>query len=227
LNFLNNRKDLVDNIILFKQRTGFLKKDFKKNSTILYRLYPIKFNFNKQNFNFKDDDSDLITTKFTPFKKELKNLYFNNFLNLKRINIHDKNNFNHKSVDMRHKTYFLFYRNRNILRSFLQNKLKRQYKFSKFIKNLIKQSVFDFFSIFEYKLVNILVKSNFFFNHRDAEFFIKNNYVLVNGSVISNPNYILKSQEVVSIMFDRYYYFFYRKSLNESLSNLNRFNPRV
>jgi ribosomal protein S4 len=227
INYFEDRLDLIDNIVLFKQRTGFLKKDFKKNNTILYRLYPIKFNFNKQNFNFKDDEDNSNNMEITTFKNQINNLYFNNFLNLKRINSQEKDSFFYKSLDMRHKTYFLFYKNRNILRTLLNRKLKRQYKFSKFIKNLIKQSAFDFFHIFEYKLVNILVKSNFFFNHRDAEFFIKNNYVLLNGSVISNPNYVLKLHEIVSISFDKYYYLFYRKSLNDSLSNLNRFNPRV
>jgi hypothetical protein len=191
----------------------------------MFRLHPARFDFNKQIFEFKDDD-ELIDENDID-KNQIKNYYFNNFLRIDKDADINKNIMNCKNYDMFSKNYFLFYKNRNILRYFLKFKLNRQYKFNKLVKNLIKKSLFNFIYLFEYRLNNILIKSQFFFNHRDADFFIKNNFVYINGVIINNPNYLIKSFDIISLSYDKYYYFFYRKSLNNISNNLNKINTKI
>lgn len=223
--FLYDKTDLINNVLHFKQKTGFLKKEFNFDSTVLFRLHPIKFDFNKQLFEFKEEDDFISEDEVS--KNRLNNCYFNNFLKINEDADFEKNNMIYKTFDMHKKNHFLFFKNRNILRYFLKSKLNRQFKFNKFVKNLIKKPMFNFVYLFEYKLINILIKSQFFFNHRDANFFIKNNFVYVNGFVVNNPNYLIKPFDVLSLSFNKYYYFFYRKSLNDVSNTLNKISTKV
>lgn len=121
----------------------------------------------------------------------------------------------------------LFKTNRSILSFFIKKKIKNKTKFSKIIKNLIKKPFYDFIMHFEFSLKNILLRSHFFFNENDINFFVKNKYILVNNNIALYPNQSLKVFDKINIIFDKYYYYYYRSVLNNIHKNVTRYSNYV
>lgn len=220
---INSNSSNLNDIIIFKKKSSIFKKNIDFEYTILS-----KSNTNKNDFIYKNDDfnSKKIKSAFTNNKTKnyssFKNLTFN------KNNLTEKNfKFNFKNLDFKKKINVVLKNNRIILRKFLKVKFKRQFSFNKYIKNLIKNNVFDFLANFEYNIINIITRSNFFFNKQDSIWFLKNGYISLNGFVTFNSNVVLKPLEVVNISYSNYYYYYYRKSLNDCLNNMYRINSKI
>ena len=69
-----------------------------------------------------------------------------------------------------------------------------------------------------------MIKSHFFNNINDSEFFIKNGFVVVNNKVCTNINEIINFGDIVRLTTRFNYYFFYRKNLNKSLKMSKKIN---
>jgi len=117
----------------------------------------------------------------------------------------------------------LFKTNRDILSFFIKKKVKNKTKFSKVIKNLIKKSFYDFVIHFEFSLKNILLRSQFFFNENDMNFFVKNKYIMLNNKILYNLNNFLKVGDKLNIIFDRYYFFYYRLVLSKVYKKMTKY----
>lgn len=117
----------------------------------------------------------------------------------------------------------LFKTNRDILSFFIKKKIKNKTKFNKIIKNLIKKPLYDFIMHFEFSLKNVLLRSQFFFNENDINFFVKNNYILKNNKFVSNLNNFLTVGDRISIKFNKFYFFYYRSVLNGIYKNMSRY----
>ncbi len=195
----NLKKMYINKIIKSKRTTGLFKSKFNMRKTILKRRSLIFFFLEKKNKKNK--------------KKKFfyRNRYFYSY-KIQKINFYNRV----KSI---------FSENREILKFFLKKKnLNRQNKFNKYIVNYLNKSPKVLINLFEYKLSNILVKSHFFNNINDSEFFIKNGFVVVNNKVCTNINEIINFGDIVRLTTRFNYYFFYRKNLNKSLKMSKKIN---
>jgi hypothetical protein len=156
---INNKSNIVGNIILFKKQSIFFKKTNNKGLFLLNFLDSFKYD----EFNFINDElnSDLITNN---------GVYFYN-LDFVKINTNLKKEIEYVNFDYRYKINKYVNSNRSILLSFFKYNLKRQFKKNKFISKLIKLPFIFFLQNFEFNLSNILLRSSFFFNQRDVFFF--------------------------------------------------------
>lgn len=148
--------------------------------------------------------------------------YFNNYELLSDFDFNKK--FDElKTLDLRLKHKKWIAKNRNILAYFIRKKIKRDINFNKFIKNFIKKPLDTFVFFFEFSIKNILLRSQLFFNEKDIDFFLKNLYVKVNNKTIYNCFYNLKVYDYISIDFDKFYFFYYRKVIN----NMNHYLAKL
>ena len=198
--------DRINSIIIFKKKSSIFKKVFDYEYTILNKSI-----FDKNKYFKKNDNLNLIKPNYLPNK----------------FNFQTKQKFNTKIIDFKRKFTVLLKKNRVILRKFLKVKFKRQFVFNKFIRNLSKLNSTDFLYKFEFRIHSILVRSNFFYNNNDCLWFFNNGLVSLNGSLIYDFNKKLKPLEIVTISINDYYYFFYRKNLNDCLNNSYRYNKKI
>lgn len=209
----------LDNLINFKKNSGFFKRDNKFNSVVLNRLQGLKNNpYNNTNF------SDLNFIHNNIYVNNI-NKHFVSKYTYKRIEkINFDNQFSSKNMDIKIKSFFIFKKNREILNKLLINKPIRQNKFNKIIKNFLKKTNLDILGNFEFKLVTLLIRSGFFVNFKDALFFIENGYITINNQIIINPNFLVNSNEILKVSFNKYYYLYYRKGLHNVINNIGRYN---
>jgi len=148
--------------------------------------------------------------------------YFNNYELLHNFDFFKKFE-DSKTLDLRTKHKKWISRNRNILAYFIRKKIKRDINFNKFIKNFIKKPIDTFVFFFEFSIKNILLRSQLFFNEKDIDFFLENSYIRVNNKTISNCFFNLKVYDRISINFDKFYFLYYRKVIN----NINHYLTKL
>jgi len=236
----NNKYFNLDNNVNELENYNFYFNDYKLGNTNDNNYKDFMFSdFTKQtllNFFNRDfllhnhsiDDLNLFydykNVFFNKFKFINNNYYKDTILN-KKYDFEDISEL--KQFDFKLAKWSFFKSNRFILSFFLNKKIKNKKVFNKFIKNLIKKPMYDFILYFEFFLTNICLRSQFFFNENDVRFFIKNKYILVNNSFISNNIISLKINDVVNLVFDKYYFFYYRNVINDinlTLIKLSNYN---
>lgn len=55
-------------------------------------------------------------------------------------------------------------------------------------------------------------------------FFVINNYIYLNNKLLRNADYNLKNNDIVSVIFNKYYYFLYKNYLNTFNFNFIKYN---
>jgi ribosomal protein S4 len=216
-NFQFNKVDFLQSIINLKKNISFFKRDNKFNSVILNRLQNLK----AEPLNEVFDDSNEITNIIyqNQFSKSFLSKHF-----FKYVYNNDENYISTKNIDIKYKSLLIYKKNRELLRIVLNKKLMKQFKFNKIIKNSLNKRPNFFLKTLELRLSTLLIRSNFFANLRDAHFFIKNGFILVNDVVVTDINYILNTKEIVKVAFNKYYYFYYRKGLNDIINNITKYS---
>lgn len=214
-NLFNSRMDRIKSVINMKKKTTMLKKSEDYEYTILN-----KFNSKRSDFINKFKDSfflDNIKPKGSHFYKYLfaKKLYTT------------ADYFTFKNLDFKRKPILIFKKNRVLLRKFLKVKHKRQHSFNKYIKNFIKLDQRSFFFNFDFNVVQILLKSHFFFNKKDCVWFIDNGFVSLNGFVIYNKKKVIKSSDVLNIGGGNSFYFYYNSILNKGINNIYKYKLKL
>jgi ribosomal protein S4 len=216
-NFQFNKISFLQSIINLKKNVSFFKKDNKFNSVILNRFQNLKAEPLNEVFN---DGYEVINIAYqNQFSKSL--LSERSF---KYIYNNDESCISTKNVDIKYKSLLIYKKNRELLRIILNKKLMKQFKFNKIIKNSLNKHPSIFLKTLELSLPTLLIRSSFFVNLRDVHFFIKNGFILVNNAVVTDINYILNPKEIVKIIFDKYYYFYYRKGLNDIINNITKYS---
>jgi len=202
----SNKNLILNSIITFKKQSIFFKKTINKNLFLLNFLEVFKY----EDYNFVDDNF---------FKNSFsKNLFI---YNLNNINLKNsfKKDIDYVSFDYRYKINKYVNDNRKLILSFFKFNLKRQYKKNKFFNKLTKLPFNFFLNTFEFSLSNILLRSSFFFNNRDIFFFINNNYFLLNGVVLKNFNQTLNLNDIFMLSFNKYFFFYYKYTVNNIYNN--------
>lgn len=198
---LDSRKIKNKNLELLDTKGVFVKNETVPD-TILDDFYNKKKNFFFPNYEksekyFSDDEFKKVTkTKFRYYSKSKR-----------------PSPMSFPKTRYKKRFKFTLLKNRLMLANFLNRRVKYQRKFSVFLKGYIKQSFKSFFLFYEFSLSSVLLRSQFFFGVKDVNFFIKNNLIYVNGSPVNNPLKILKESDRVNFIFNKNYFFYYRKMM--------------
>jgi hypothetical protein len=199
----------------------------------LYIFYKFLKKFSLKGVFLKNFSIKIVKKKNLFFKKKS----FKNSLISKRLSFVLKRRkslkmFKSKKIDNGNfflKKFFfkILLKNRKFFKNFffLNDKI-RQKKITKLIyKNKIYKNNLKNIS-YEYTLLNILLRSRLFFFIKDTLKFIKNNFVFVNGIIVSDFNYFLNSGDCVQLIITNNYYkyiHFSRKLLKKKLA-IYKFN---
>jgi hypothetical protein len=182
----------------------FLKTSIKKNfSKKIFQKKNLFFKKKKFKLNFISKRLSIILKK----RKRLK---------LIKIKKPDNGNFFLKKFFFK-----TLLKSRKFFKNFFfLNKKTRQKKITKLI---IKNKSFSnkTNSSYEYSLLNVLLRSKFFFFIKDVVKVIKNNLVFVNGVVISDFNFIINSGDCIQLMISSLFYryiYFSKKILKKKLA---------
>jgi len=202
---ISNKNSILNSIVNFKKQSIFFKKTVKKD---LFLLNFLDF--------FKYEDQMVISN--TDYFSNEKNIFFHNLNNI-NLNSTFSKELDYVSFDYRYKINKYVNDNRNLILSFFKYNLKRKYKKNKFISKLVKLPFNFFLNTFEFSLSNILLRSSFFFNNRDIIFFLNNGYFFLNGSLLKNFNYVLNLNDVFMLSFSKYYFLYYKYTINNIYNN--------
>lgn len=202
LKFLKNTKrKLISKIVKSKRLTGLFKRKFNMRTTIL-RKRSLFFLF----FESKKNKKRILK------RNRKKKFYFNK-------------NYRISNITMYNKVKKTFFENRKILKWFFKNKnLNRQNKLSKYSINFLNKNSKNIINTFEFKLNHILLKSHFFNNLNDADFFINSGFIFVNSKVVFKKDLIINVGDIIKLNDTHNYYFFYRKNLVKSIKMSKKIN---
>lgn len=200
----------VNKIVKLKKLTGLFKRRLNFRSTLLKRR---SFLFKKLNslsaLSLKKKHKFFIKYRKNKFNKYN---FRKGFYRVFNINFH----VNRRSV---------FYENRKIIRFFFStNSIKKQNRLNSYLVNFLPKNSKNLLNFFEYKLDVVLIKSQFFNNILDSSFFIQKGFISVNSCTIFDKNYLVKIGDFIKINNKFKYYFFYKKSLNDSFYSLKKLN---
>lgn len=206
-NLKNLKKININKVIKSKRITGIFKKKFNMRTTILRKRSLIFF--------FLEDKK-----KKKQMLKKKKRYLRRRFLRNRFLHCYKTLN-----INISNKVKSIISENRKILNFFLKKKnLNRQNKFNKYIINYLNKSPKSLINLFEYKLSNILIKSHFFNNDNDSNFFIKKGFIAVNNKICKDINKVVNFGDIIKLTAKFNYYFFYRKNLNKSLKMSKKIN---
>jgi ribosomal protein S4 len=203
LNQVNDRFEKLKNLIIFKKKTGFLKKKDKLKNFLLLRLNNLK--------NFKFLQNSLNKGKI------YKNLKLKNFNKISRLKIKTDHSDVNKFLELKKRWYKIFSKNRGLLKVYSNIKKKKQFQLTKIFYKNIKREVKLNFLKNEFTLANLIVRSKFVFTNTEAIFFVKNGFVFVNGFCIVNPKHVISVGDVVNIIFLKNYFFFFKTNFSQKL----------
>ena len=203
---ISNKKKIINSIVDFKKQSIFFKKTINKNLFLLNYL---------EVFKYEDQIINDVVLNDLQFNKEI---FFHN-LNSINLNSSFNKDIDYVSFDYRYKLNKYVNDNRSLILSFFKYNLKRKFKKNKFFSKLTKLPFNFFLYNFEFSLSNLLLRSSFFFNFRDITFFLNNNYFFVNGSIIKNFNHVFNINDIFMMSFNRYYFFYYKYTINKIYNN--------
>lgn len=206
----------------------FLKKSKNNQCLNLINNYSDKVSdlilLKKRSSVFKKnyDKNYLILNKISLYKDNFNKNFFN-----KKKNIFFQKEFNVKNFDFKKKLKLIIKKNRKIVVDFFNLKYYRNFSISKNLKKICNLKKFDLLINLENSLLNIVIKSDFFFSKNDCTWFIKNGLVSVNSNIILNPNFRLKTYDIVNLAFLENYFLYYKSNLSFLLDNLYKINLKL
>jgi hypothetical protein len=194
-------------MVKFKKQTVFFKKTINKNLFLINFLDSIKYD---------DQISNNLILDGGLYKN--KHFFFHNLNNINKNNFFKKE-LEYTSFDYRYRINKYVNDNRFLILSFFKYNLKRKFKKNKFLSKLTKLPFMFFLNNFEFSLSNILLRSSFFFNNRDVNFFFKNNFFYLNGLIIKNFDQILNVNDILMLSFSKYYFLYYKYTIHNIYNN--------
>ena len=114
----------------------------------------------------------------------------------------------------KYKTKMLITNQRLQLTRFFNFKLKRQYRITPWISNLLKWKIKSTVGFFDLMLLNVLLSSKLVLNTYQAEWFIKHGLVYVNGKRQTKTTLFLKKFDLIQLVYSSKYVNFYFNHFN-------------
>ena len=169
---------------------------------------------------------------FKKFKNKKKKVnLLNSSLNLfffnKSFNMHKNINNQFNIIPLRRGFFKILLNNRKLIKTIYFLKFKKQ----KSITNVLLKQIFtptnQIYLKTEFNIVNLLIRSQFFFFKNDANYFIKSSYVYVNGLIITNLNKKLSIGDRIQLEIHSNYYFYFRSQKSYSNYFLNKIKHKI
>ena len=117
------------------------------------------------------------------------------------------------------------YANRRVFKTFFLKPFSRQKNITRLLQHFSKKKQ-NINQVFNSYLSFVLIRSHFFFFLEDVNFFLKKNFILVNGVVVKNKFFELKPNDCIQLVnSDRYYdyvfhiYKFFKKKIRKMKYN--------
>ena len=233
--FISHKKYNVD-CFIFKKKGSSLKRFDKVKNFLLFRTRKLLF-LNKDN-TFNNTFINSKNIKYLNKRAKISRKFKFNFIKFnffKKLNRLDKKAYNNLTIDSFFKKFNSFFykkekthnfgsqktlflkrgffsillENRKLIKTINFFKFKKQKTITKFLKKKVFVPTKNFYLSNEFLLVNILLRSQFFFFKTDIIFFLYNKYVFVNGFTVNSLNKILcVGDRIQLVVSDNYYYFF-------------------
>lgn len=190
-------EDIYQKLIL-KKKTSIIKKTFDTNYIILNRINSYKNNFNTSFFKTDED-------------RDNENFFYNN----------------NKNIDLKRKIKLTLKNNRAAVNKFFNFKYYRNFSISKNLKKFCNQSSKNYLFNLQNNLINIIMKTDFFFSKNDCLWFLKNGMISVNSKIVKTHNYMIKPNDIIHIINSEYYFMFYKNNLNNLLNSIYKINLKL
>lgn len=218
--FLFKKSYFLDSFI-FKKKASTLKKIDSSKQYLLHRTRKLLL------FNKKPHCFFLKKFKLKKKKKNLLNNSFNLFFFNKSFKLHKTINNQFNIIPLRRGFFKILLNNRKLIRTVYFLKFKKQ----KSITNLLLKQIFvptnQFYLKNEFNIVNLLIRSQFFFFKSDVHFFLKNKHIYVNGIIVDNFNKILSVGDRLQLEVHSNYYFYFRSQKSHSSYFLNKIKHKI
>lgn len=199
----NNLHNILKNYVFFKKRTSLLKKKDKLKNFLLSKVNFLKNQKLMNQIIFKKNTNLFLVNLF--FKKNLKIIHSSSIF-------HENN----KNVDMKKRWFKLFNKNRLLFKFITGVKKQKQFQVTKIFSKTLKQNVLSNLMRLEFSLKNILIRSKLVLNLNEADFFLKNKLVYLNGLVATN-NILLRRGDIISLAFSEKYFNFFKSNFSQKL----------
>lgn len=203
------KSEIKLNLLKFKQQIAFLKKRdnvkrillFRANSRFIPQTTLVDFedHFIENEIEFKESLPYLNTKNLTEYFYYFQRKFLTQNQTQKTINV--KNKFNR-----------IFFENRKIFTTVSNYQNLRQKQFTNLFSAFFKKYFLKTILAFEFNLVNILLKSRFFFSKNQAQFAIQNSCIFVNG-VLVEKNIFIKVGDRIQLIINPAYYHIHKSSV--------------
>jgi ribosomal protein S4 len=117
--------------------------------------------------------------------------------------------------------------NYKLIKKLFFNKFAKNKKIMKFLKLNKTQPSNQLFVKLEFHLFNILLRSHLVFFLNDLFFFIKNNYIYVNGNIVNNPFFKINVGDRIQLIIFKNYYLFFKSNLLIFYKNLFKIKLKI
>ena len=170
--------------------------------------------------------------------------YYNN-LNNKSLNnniFFDKSSYNiFSSIDneKKHDIFFInrikfkpgykrLWRNaRSSIKELLLVRYKYQYKLTRYLTKFTKQSLKYLPSFIEISFIKVMLYTKLLPDKQTINLFFKNNYIYLNGSLLTNLNLFLIKNDLIQLIVSKWYYILYRWVINWTYTRLKKFKKLI
>lgn len=229
---LKKKKLFLINIVISKKKSSVFKRFnsikkflFKKTRKFLYFNKDLEFEPSEESFALENNLKIKRLARLHDFFKQNKRNYKSKWGNKTKIKRYYRYN-EFKSIRMRKGFFSILLENRKIIKNFFCLKNKKQ----KFINKLLTAKTHipqkKIYTNFEFNIVNILLRSQFFFFKADAVFFLQKGCVFLNGQRVFNINTTCVLGDRVQLVICQNYYFYFRTKKNFLTLFLKKLNKK-
>lgn len=199
----STKKSYFIDTFISKKKSGIFKKRNNVKNFLFFKtkkllLFNSKNKFNNKYFNIlkKKESKTSFNNLFIKFIKKQKLNFTNNLPNL-------------KSLPLKKGFFKVLLENRNLIKTVYFFKSKKNNFLNKFISKKIFIPTKDFYLKHEFSLLNILIRSQFFYFKSDILVAFRYTAVYINGIPVFNLNKFLNIGDRIQLVItDNYYYYF-------------------
>lgn len=134
-----------------------------------------------------------------------------------------------RTVNIFYQQFSILKRSRENVRLLFFSKFKRQHYLTTFFKffKYKKYLGLQLLNYFELRLVNIVLRAQFFLFFEDAKIFIEKGFVFINGVVCKDINYLVKMGDRIQLGVNKAFFLFSRSRISNLISKEYKLFPYV
>ena len=202
-----------------RKKSFYDREKLACNNNINYLLFLLK-NFKKSNLFMKNNINN--TDFFVKLNIKTRRYSLFNFTNRRKLTLQTKINITSRQITVlkqaRLRIYNFYY------------KKSRNYKVTKFFLKLSsKTTLLNWLINWEFKLINIILRSKITRSYKQASSLINCGYIFVNGIIKTNKNYLVEQGDLIQIPVNTTWFLKNRLQtsfFNKFLNDLNKYTKK-